>query len=114
MTLGDQRSAYVQRLEAAPRRIVERLSGVEGIQRVSLFGSYARGRRDPFTDLDVLVIWDTDKPFLERLSFLHALFDVGVDLDVFCYTPEEFERMRDRPFLRGALRDEVLLEKRPT
>jgi hypothetical protein len=39
---------------------------------------------------------------------------VAVDIDVICYTPAEFERIRDRPFLRRALSEEVvLLEKRP-
>lgn len=114
MDLATERAAYVRRLEAAPGRIVERLSAVEGIRRVSIFGSYARGRRDLFTDLDVLVVWKTDKPLLERLKFLYSELDVGVDMDVICYTPDELERMKDRPFLRRALGEEVvLLEKRP-
>ncbi|MGH7313885.1 MAG: nucleotidyltransferase domain-containing protein [Candidatus Rokuibacteriota bacterium] len=113
MTPEDRRSDYVRRLDAAPRRIVEVLSDVEGIQRISIFGSYARGRRDLFTDLDMLIVWQTDKPWLERLRFLHAVLDVGVDLDVICYTPDELQRMQGRPFLRQALTEEVvLLEKR--
>jgi predicted nucleotidyltransferase len=114
VSLQTDRDAYVQRLEAAPRRILERLSTVEGIRRVSLFGSFAGGRRDLYTDLDLLVVWDTEKSFLERLQYLHGLLDVAVDLDVVCYTPEEFEGMKDRVFLRRALSEEVLVfEKRP-
>ena len=114
MSIESERLAYVQKLDEAPRRIVELLSQVEGVRRASLFGSYARGRRDLFTDLDLLVVWETEKPVLERLGFLHALLDVAVDIDVICYTPAEFERIRDRPFLRRALSEEVvLLEKRP-
>jgi predicted nucleotidyltransferase len=78
-------------------------------ERVSLFGSFARGRRDLFTDLDVLVVWETERPLLERLRHLHALLDVAVDLDVLCYTPSEFARMKARPFLRRAIAEEVLL-----
>lgn len=114
MDLAAERAAYVRRLDAAPQRIIERLSDVKGVQRVSLFGSYARGRRDLFTDLDVLVVWATGKPFLERLEFLYSVLHVGVDMDVICYTPAEFEAMKDRPFLRRALVEEVVLfEKRP-
>ncbi len=109
VSLEDQRAAHVQRLNAAPGRIVERLSGVDGIRRVSLFGSYARGRRDLFTDLDVLVVWETERPLLERLRFLYPLLYVGIGLDLICYTRAEFETMRDHPFLREALKDEVLL-----
>jgi hypothetical protein len=61
----------------------------------------------------VLVIWETDKPFLERLTFLYSALHVGVDMDVICYTPAEFEAMKDRPFVRRALLEEVVLfEKR--
>jgi predicted nucleotidyltransferase len=59
VSIESERLAYVQKLDEAPRRIVELLSRIDGIQRVSLFGSYARGRRDLFTDLDVLVVWET-------------------------------------------------------
>lgn len=114
MSIEAERAVYVRKLEKAPRRIIEVLSQVDGVRRVSLFGSYARGRRDLFTDLDVLVVWQTDKPLLERLGFLHSILDVAVDIDVVCYTPAEFERMKERPFLRHALCEEVLLfEKRP-
>ena len=75
----------------------------------------ARRRRDLFTDLDVLVVWKTDRALLERLRSLYSLLDVAVDMDVICYTPAEFEEMRDRPFLRQVLREEVLLfEKKPS
>ena len=114
MSVEAERAAYVQKLDRAPRRIVELLAQLDGVERVSLFGSYARGRRDLFTDLDVLVVWKTAKALLERLRLLYSLLDVAVDMDVICYTPAEFERIRDRPFLRRALSEEVvLLEKRP-
>ena len=110
-----ERAAYVQKLDRAPRRIVELLAQLDGVERVSLFGSYAQGRRDLFTDLDVLVVWKTDRALLERLRSLYSLLDVAVDTDVICYTPAEFEEMKDRPFLRQVLREEVLLfEKKPS
>ena len=114
LDLATERAAYVRKLDEAPRRITERLSNLDGIERISLFGSYARGRRDLFTDVDLLVVWETDKPLLDRLTALHSLLDVAVDIDVICYTPAEFERMKNGSFLRRALSEEVLLfEKRP-
>src|SRR2546422_5563148 len=68
-----ERAAYVQKLDRAPRRIVELLAQLDGVERVSLFGSYAQGRRDLFTDLDVLVVWKTDRALLERLRSLYSL-----------------------------------------
>ncbi len=109
MNLEAERAVYVQRLEESVRRAAQVLSQVDGIQRVSLFGSYARGQRDLFTDLDLLVIWESERPVLERLKFLYSLLDVPVDLDVVCYTPAELEALRDRPFLRRILSEEVVL-----
>lgn len=51
MNLSARRAAYAQKLDEALRRVRDVLSQVEGIQRVSLFGSGARrtetGIRDP-------------------------------------------------------------------
>lgn len=113
-SLAEARTAYRAALEEAVRHIVERLSPLAEIRRISVFGSYAKGRRDLFTDLDVLVIMETHEDFVERLRRLHSLLAVHVDIDILCYTPEEFERMKDLPFLRHALADEELLyEKKP-
>ena len=65
-----RRAEHVRTLDVAVRRLVGTLAGVEGVTRVSLFGSYARGQRDLFTDLDVLVVRDTDLPPVERLKVL--------------------------------------------
>ena len=72
------------------------------------------GRADLFTDLDVLVIMDTDQPFIERQRELYELLGLPVDLDLFCYTADEFDKLRHRPFLWYALTSErVLYEKKP-
>jgi predicted nucleotidyltransferase len=109
MDLATRRIAYVQRLDEATRRAVETLSQVAGVERVSVFGSYARGRRDLFTDLDLLVVWRTDRPALDRLRYLHSILDVGVDLDVVCYTPEELRTLSDHGFVRQIRAEEVVL-----
>lgn len=112
--LAAQRAVYARSLDEALREVAAVLPGVDGIQRVSLFGSAARGRRDLFTDLDLLVIWETEMPLVERLKALYTLLDLAVDLDVICYTPAEFQALRDGPFLRRILSEEVLLyEKKP-
>lgn len=112
-SLGALREAHARRLEAAVRAIVARLSPLPQVRRISLFGSYARGRADLLTDLDVLVVVETDLGPVERLRWLYELLAVPVDLDLLCYTPEEYERMRDEPFLRHALASERVLFERP-
>jgi predicted nucleotidyltransferase len=109
--LGARRIAYAQRLEAALERIVRALAQVEGIQRVSLVGSAARGRRDLFTDLDLLVVWRTDLSPVDRLRCLYPLLHSAVDVDLLCYTPEEFEALRETPFLRRIASEAVVLHE---
>ncbi len=98
-------------LEEFIQRIVKVLSG--RVEKISLFGSYSRGRSDLFTDLDILIVMKTDKSFIDRLKEIYPLLALPVDADILCYTPEEVERMKDRGFLKKILAEEVVLyEKR--
>ena len=112
-TLARKRREYRKLLDYSAGRIVTRLSDLN-VKRISLFGSYARGRSDLFTDLDVLVIMDTDKPFTERIAEIYSLLALPVDADILCYTPGEFRRMKETPFLKKALADEVVLYEKKT
>jgi len=87
---------------------VNKLSALN-VHRVGLFGSYASGKTDLFTDLDILVIMDTDKPFLDRLTELYSLLALPVDVDILCYTPQEFDRLKHKPFFKRILAEEVVL-----
>ncbi|MCS7240203.1 MAG: nucleotidyltransferase domain-containing protein, partial [Candidatus Bipolaricaulota bacterium] len=56
MSLLEKRRKYVEELEKSVERVREVLAGLPEVERVILFGSYARGQRDLLTDLDVLVV----------------------------------------------------------
>lgn len=109
MNLAAKREQYVKLLDTSLHEAVARLSRLGNVRRVSLFGSYGRGRADLFTDLDILVIMETSKPFLQRIAELYSLLALPVDADILCYTPEEFDRMKNRPFMRRILAEEVVL-----
>ena len=110
--LAFKRHEYRELLRRSAGGIAAKLAPLD-VEKISLFGSYARGRADLFTDLDVLVIIETDKPFIERSGEIHSLLALPVDADILCYTPEEFRQMRDTPFIRKILEEEVVLyEKR--
>lgn len=108
-----QRARYVRRLGEAVEEIRRRLGALAEVRELILFGSFARGQADLFTDLDVLVVMETDEPVLDRLRRLYSLLALPVDLDLLCYTPAEFARARERPFLRHALRGAVVLHAQP-
>jgi hypothetical protein len=65
------------------------------------------------TDLDLLVVIQSPLDFVARNVELARRLHAGVALDLLAYTPQEIERMCDRPFLRHALKaGKVLYEKR--
>jgi predicted nucleotidyltransferase len=72
------------------------------VHRVIPFGSFARGRRDLFTDLDVLIVMDS-LDFVARTAEMYRYLCVPVDMDLLVYTPEELERNRDRGFIHQVL-----------
>jgi predicted nucleotidyltransferase len=110
--LAEARRRYALDLKAAVKMATERLSTIPEVCRVSLFGSYAHGRRDLFTDLDLLVIMETDSGVVDRLQRLYGLLALPVDYDLICYTPTEWERMQHQPFWRHAREGEVVLYER--
>ena len=64
-----------------------------GVKRAVAFGSYARGVADAWSDLDLVIVMETDLPRLERGRLLDDLYDtLPVSLDILVYTPAEFER----------------------
>lgn len=112
--LEKKRQAYVKKLEESLNHLVQVLSAMPEVERIVLFGSYARGRRDLLTDLDVLVVMRTDLPSLERSKLLYQILALPVDLDLLCYTPEEMTRMGGSPFLRAILKEGIVVyEKKP-
>ena len=63
-------------------------------ERIIFFGSGARGDADEHSDYDLVVIKDTDRPFLERLrDMVPYLVKLARPIDILVYTPEEFDRM---------------------
>ena len=63
-------------------------------RRVILFGSRARGDARPDSDLDLLLVVDTDLPLPKRLFVANkAVRDFGLPIDLLVLTPEEVERL---------------------
>lgn len=96
--------------EAVPRLVRELVP-----ERILLFGSWARKTATRRSDIDVCVIWNTDRSPLERIGrVLELLSDAPRPVEPVVYTPEEWERMRDHvPFVRRIDKEgKVLYERR--
>lgn len=108
-SLAWKRAEYRRLLEESLKKAVSVLCHLEGVVRISLVGSFARGRADLCTDIDLVVVMRTQMPFVERLRLIYGSLCLPVDVDVLCYTPEEFEELKKKPFLKNLLRGEVVL-----
>lgn len=111
--LARRREEYRRALEESLARLVALLSADPTVQRLILFGSYARGRSDLRTDLDLIVIQESESGFLERMTELaRRVGSLPVDADILVYTPQEWERVQETPFGRSVLKEgRVLYEK---
>ena len=101
--LASLRARYVEDLEEAVNGVVGQLSSMPKVRKVVLFGSFAAGRRDLFTDVDLLVVMDTELDFVTRNAEMARCVQAGVALDLLVYTAAEMERLRERPFMRHVL-----------
>ena len=95
-------------LSAELERITRALPDL-AVKRALLFGSLARGEVRGQSDLDLILIVDTGEPFVERCARFYASLEPRIGMDLLVYTPAEFKTMKDRPFLRHALRDATVI-----
>lgn len=93
------------------KETVKRLAVKNNAEFAFIFGSFARGSQTKDSDLDVIFIEDTVKPYLSRLDkyFLPLSELMGSSVDVFVYTPEEFKKIKKRPFFKNILKEGVVV-----
>ena len=74
-----------------------------------IVGSYARQEAQPWSDVDLLIVHETDLPFVERPRSFDELRDFGIHFDILVYTPAEFAVLEEAPtgFWRTTQRDRL-------
>ena len=97
----------VAEVEAELERILNRLKNDTSVRKVLLFGSLARGDARDHSDIDLIVVKETQMRFLDRLDEFYD--DAREAMDILVYTPQEFEEMKERPFVKRALREGKML-----
>lgn len=78
------------------------------IQKAIVFGSYARGEPSTRSDLDMILIQETEKRFFDRYEGLLVELGKAVGkypIDVLIYTPDELESISHRYFISTAIRE---------
>ena len=92
--------------------IVRRILDVMHPLKIVLFGSRARGNPRLDSDIDLLIIADSDQPRPRRSAILYgALSDILIPMDIVVYTPQEVEEWSQvrQAFVTTALREGKVL-----
>ena len=91
------------------------------VLRAVVFGSWARGDASRRSDVDLIVIQDTPKRFLDRYDELLPEITQAIsgrDVDLFIYTPQELSQIEARSFVATALKEGKIIyestEKSPS
>ncbi len=93
-------------LENSLQKLVNIIKEQPGIKKIIVFGSYARKKLTENSDLDVLVVQDTNIPWYKRLTGL-SRENVEVSIDMLVFTPDEFEELKTKT---GSVVDEAIKE----
>lgn len=86
--------ASTEIIQAVAQRIAEACHP----QQILLFGSHATGQATEESDIDLLVVMESDLPQRKRNIAIKRLFPHRkFALDAFVYTPQEFLKYKDIP-----------------
>ena len=97
--------AYNTMLLEDARQVAAQIRKRFDVQRILLFGSGARGEARESSDLDILVIGESELSYKERRYALYGEVNPPRDTDLFWYTPGELAGMRHsgNSFIRHAM-----------
>jgi predicted nucleotidyltransferase len=83
-------------IESYLKNIVDKIINNFNPVKIILFGSYAYGHPTVDSDMDIMIVMDTDeKPHKRAVSVRKVLKGIGIPKDIIVKTPEEFERFKD-------------------
>ena len=90
--LKQRKTAHLETLERETSRIVAEAARM-GAKKGILFGSFSRGNAGIFSDLDILIIMDSEVDFLTRTTEAYKRLKPKVGTDILVYTPYELNLM---------------------
>ncbi|MBW2704655.1 MAG: nucleotidyltransferase domain-containing protein [Deltaproteobacteria bacterium] len=101
------------------RVAVERIVRAFRPEMIYLFGSRARGESTQESDLDFLVVMESDRPRAERRGIVsNVVRPRFFPMDIVVYTPDEFKEAADHedywfnPFIKDIINEGIILYDR--
>ena len=85
-------------LKSELNRIVNIIKREYKPDRIILFGSLANGKVHEWSDIDLLIVKDTEKRPVDRCIEICKLVHPNVGIDLFVYTPTEYEGLLEEKF----------------
>ena len=83
------------KIDSVVNKIIENFNP----NKIILIGSYAAGNATEDSDLDLLVIKETEQPRRERnIEIRRNLIGSMIPMDILVYTPSEFEKEKEISF----------------
>jgi len=81
--------------------------------KVILFGSLISGNIGEWSDIDLMIVKDTDKSFYDRSKEVFALLKPQVGMDIIVYTSQEYKEMQGSLFFKEEIlsKSKVLYER---
>lgn len=107
-------ATWVARLQDELTRFVDMVVREFSPHQIILFGSMAEGKPRLWSDIDIVVVRETDKNFIDRGLEIRHRFHPKIGLDLLVYTPDEFEEMaKERLFFKEEIikKGKVLYER---
>jgi predicted nucleotidyltransferase len=91
------------------RELLTPLFARNGVKKAVLFGSFSREAETRKSDLDLMIVKETAKRFFDRYEEFEGIHDLIKDsaVDMLIYTPEELQKISQRPFIRKILEQGV-------
>ena len=94
------------------KKLKKYFSNVYEIDKMLLFGSRARNDELFSSDVDVIVVSNDFKsiPFKQRPDKFLDNWKLPIDLEIICYSPQEFKRkLKEYGIVRQANKDGILI-----
>lgn len=82
-------------LEKEFARIIDVLKKKYAPEKIILFGSFVNGIKHQWSDIDIVIIKDTNENFVDRLQAVSLLTRPAVGVNFIVYTPKEAQQMID-------------------